>query len=181
MSAGTIRRGSSTPSSKGWILRRRGFSGWRRRRWGVWLCAGRPSEALHLRLSEPGPIEPATGDGVSSQHRGPLAVVDFETGLQDHRRFPALQSRGVSRRVTPVRIAVPDASTCTAASCWRWTEPASRRSTTRIATSPRSSLREFIRRAEERLEDYLKRLDEGDVEDGATRAARARRSTRRTS
>ena len=32
----------------------------------------------------------------------------------------------------------------------------------------RSSLREFIRAADERLEDYLKRLDEGDVEDGGT-------------
>jgi transposase len=32
----------------------------------------------------------------------------------------------------------------------------------------RSSLREFICRADERLEDYLKRLDVGDVEDGAT-------------
>ena len=32
----------------------------------------------------------------------------------------------------------------------------------------RSSLRAFIRAADERLEDYLKRLDEGDVEDGAT-------------
>ncbi len=32
----------------------------------------------------------------------------------------------------------------------------------------RSSLREFIRAADARLEDYLKRLDEGDVEDGAT-------------
>src|SRR5664279_346345 len=32
----------------------------------------------------------------------------------------------------------------------------------------RSSLREFIRAAGERLEDYLRRLDEGDVEDGAT-------------
>ncbi len=30
----------------------------------------------------------------------------------------------------------------------------------------RSSLRTFIRAADERLEDYLKRLDEGDVEDG---------------
>ena len=30
------------------------------------------------------------------------------------------------------------------------------------------SLRAFIRAADERLEDYLKRLDEGDVEDGAT-------------
>jgi DDE family transposase len=32
----------------------------------------------------------------------------------------------------------------------------------------RSSLREFIRAADARLDDYLKRLDEGDVEDGAT-------------
>ena len=32
----------------------------------------------------------------------------------------------------------------------------------------RSSLRKFIRAADERLEDYLRRLDEGDVEDGAT-------------
>jgi transposase len=32
----------------------------------------------------------------------------------------------------------------------------------------RSSLRAFIHAADERLEDYLKRLDEGDVEDGAT-------------
>src|SRR6202161_1563897 len=32
----------------------------------------------------------------------------------------------------------------------------------------RASLREFIRAADERLEDYLKRLDHGDVEDGAT-------------
>ena len=32
----------------------------------------------------------------------------------------------------------------------------------------RASLREFIRAADERLEDYLERLDHGDVEDGAT-------------
>ena len=32
----------------------------------------------------------------------------------------------------------------------------------------RASLRAFIRTADERLEDYLKRLDEGDVADGAT-------------
>ena len=32
----------------------------------------------------------------------------------------------------------------------------------------RSSLRAFIRAADARSEDYLKRLDEGDVEDGAT-------------
>jgi transposase len=32
----------------------------------------------------------------------------------------------------------------------------------------RNSLREFIRAADERLDDYLKRLDQGDVEDGGT-------------
>jgi hypothetical protein len=34
----------------------------------------------------------------------------------------------------------------------------------------RSSLRAFIRAADERLEDYLKRLDEGDLEDGVAGA-----------
>ena len=81
MSARTIRCGSSSPSLTDWSFRRRGFcAGTRRKRWGYVQAtrAGRPSEALHLRLSEPGPIEPAAGDGVSSQHRGPLAVADFE-------------------------------------------------------------------------------------------------------
>src|ERR1700729_2142741 len=38
----------------------------------------------------------------------------------------------------------------------------------------RSSLRAFIRAADERLEDYLKRLDEGDVADGASAGARTK-------
>ena len=40
----------------------------------------------------------------------------------------------------------------------------------------RSSLRAFLHAADERLEGYLKRLDEGDVEDGATSAGRAPRT-----
>ena len=40
----------------------------------------------------------------------------------------------------------------------------------------RSSLRAFIRAADERLEDYLKRLDEGDVADGRQAAGRAPRT-----
>jgi len=71
------------------------------------LCAGRPSEALHLRLSEPGAVEPPAGARSPSQHRGYLAAAQPETGLQDHRRLPARQSRGVSRRVSPIRVAVP--------------------------------------------------------------------------
>ena len=101
------------------------------------------------------------------QHRGPLAVADFETGLQDHRRFSARQSRGVSRRVPPVRIAgrrldlygrellAVDGTRIKAVN-------------NKDRNFTRSSLQEFIRRADEWLEGYLKRLDEGDVEDGAT-------------
>ena len=73
------------------------------------LCAGRSAEALHLRLSEPGSIEPAAGAGSPAQYRGHLAVARPQAGLQDHRRFPTRQSRGVSRRVPPVRAAVPAA------------------------------------------------------------------------
>src|SRR3984885_14871328 len=38
----------------------------------------------------------------------------------------------------------------------------------------RTSLRAFIRAADERLEDYLKRLDDGDVADGASAGARTK-------
>ena len=105
---------------------------------------------------------------MSPQHRGPLAVADFETGLQDHRRFPARQSRGVSRRVPPVRIAVPTPRPCTAASLLAVDGTRINAVNNKDHNFTRSSLREFIRRADEWLEDCLKRLDEGDVEDGAT-------------
>ena len=48
--------------------------------------------------------------------------------------------------------------------CWRSTGPASGRDRNYI----RSSLRELIRAADERLNDYLERLDRSDAEDGAT-------------
>jgi hypothetical protein len=41
----------------------------------------------------------------------------------------------------------------------------SRRSTTRTGNFTRNSLAKFIRVADERLDDYLKRLDAGDVEE----------------
>ena len=64
-----------------------------------------------------------------------------------------------------------------AANCWRSTEPASRRSTTRPQLHP-ASLRAFIRTADERLNECLERLDRGDVEDGATSGgARTKNST----
>jgi hypothetical protein len=39
----------------------------------------------------------------------------------------------------------------------------------------RNSLQDFIRAADERLDDYLRRLDEGDIEEGGTGGARARK------
>jgi hypothetical protein len=66
-------------------------------------------------------------------------------------------------------------STSLAARCWPWTEFGARRSTTRT----RNSLQNFIRAADERLDDDLRRLDEGDVEEGG--AARVRKISPRRS
>jgi len=40
----------------------------------------------------------------------------------------------------------------------------------------RNSLQDFIRAADERLDDYLRRLDEGDIEEGGTATVRARKT-----
>ena len=45
----------------------------------------------------------------------------------------------------------------------------------------RASLQEFIRAADVRLNEYLERLDHGDVEDGATSGGRAPRISPRRS
>src|ERR1019366_6376070 len=44
---------------------------------------------LHLRLFEPGAVEPSAGDGEPPQHRGDLAAPEPEARLQDHRRLSA--------------------------------------------------------------------------------------------
>ena len=59
-------------------------------------------------------------------------------------------------------------STYTAARCWRSTESASRRSTTKITSSPALHYQSPSAARTPRLEDYLTGLDEGDMEDGAT-------------
>ena len=70
-----------------------------------------------------------------TQHRGPLAVADLKPDFKtiaDFRR----DNRAAFAPCSASSCCCADASTCTAANCWRSTEPASRRSTTRIATSP---------------------------------------------
>ena len=45
------------------------------------LRAGRPAEALHLRLPQSGPIEPTAGARVSLQRRGHLVAWRLEARL----------------------------------------------------------------------------------------------------
>ena len=90
---------------------------------------------------------------------------DFKT-IADFRRDNRTAFRAPCSASVPYCCA--DASTCTAASCWRSTEPASRRSTTRIATSPALRCESSSAAPTSGWKTYLKRLDEGDVEDGAT-------------
>ena len=128
MSARTIRCGSSTPSLTDWTLRRRGFfAGSRRKRWGVPATRRATFSKLYI-YGYLNRVRSSRRPGERECHRNievTLAVADFETGLQDHRRFPAQQSRGVSRRVPPVRYCC-----CRPAprpmysreSCWRSTE-----------------------------------------------------------
>src|SRR5450756_3061288 len=73
------------------------------------LCASRSVEALHLRLFEPGAVEPSAGDGEPPQHRGDLAASEPEARLQDHRRLSARQPGGLPVRVPSVRAALPAA------------------------------------------------------------------------
>ena len=42
-------------------------------------------KALHLRLSEPGAVEPSAGGRDPSQYRGDLAAATSEAGFQDDR------------------------------------------------------------------------------------------------
>ena len=59
-------------------------------------------------------------------------------------------------------------STSTDASCWPWTETRIKAVNNKDRNFTRNSLQDFIRAADERLDDYLRRLDEGDIEEGGT-------------
>ena len=104
---------------------------------------------------------------MSSQHRGSLAVADFKVNFKtiaDFRRDNRAAFRAVFRQFVLLcrrldlygrELLAVDGTRIKAVN-------------NKDRNFTRSSLREFIRRADEWLEDYLKRLDEGDVEDGAT-------------
>jgi hypothetical protein len=109
---------------------------------------------------------PQAGDETPPQLRGHLAAAKPKTGLQDHRRLPARQSRRIPISVPSVRTAVPAARPL-------WPRVAGRRRNPhqggqQQGPETQNSLNKFIRAADQRLDDYLRRLDEGDVEEGGT-------------
>src|SRR5450756_3214172 len=60
------------------------------------LCASRSVEALHLRLFEPGAVEPSAGDGEPPQHRGDLAAPSVRAALPAARPFRTRVARKIA-------------------------------------------------------------------------------------
>ena len=97
---------------------------------------------------------------------------DFKT-IADFRADNRKAFRAVFRQFV---AAVPPTQPVRARVAWPWTARASRRSTTRTAISPKNSLEKFIKAVDERLDEYLKRLDEGDAAEAGTGGSRDEKS-----
>ena len=102
---------------------------------------GGAAEDLHLRLSEPHPVQPAPGARDAAQRRADVADRPPDAGLQDHRRLPQGQRQGDPQRLPRVHRAVPPARSCSPRRSWPSTAASSRRSTTATRTSPTASSR----------------------------------------
>ena len=181
MSARTIRCGSSTPSLMGWILRRRGLPGSSRRRRAA--RAMRPRDLLKLyiygylnRVRSSRRLEAETHRNIEViwllRHLKP----DFKT-IADFRRDNRAAFRPVFRQFVLLcrqldlfgrELLAVDGTRIKAVN-------------NKDRNFTRASLREFIRRADAKLDDYLQRLDEGDAAESATRAARGSRTWPRRS
>ncbi len=168
MSARTIRCGSSTPSLTDWTLRRRGFCGSRRKRWGVPATRRATFWKLYIygylnRVRSSRRLETECHRNIEVLWLLRTLKPDFKT-IADFRRDNRAAFRAVFRQFVLLcrrldlygrELLAVDGTRIKAVN-------------NKDRNFTRSSLREFIRRADEWLEDYLKRLDEGDVEDGAT-------------
>jgi len=107
------------------------------------------------------------------QYRGHLAVANLEARLQDHRRLPERQSSRLPRRVPPVHVAVRGLNL--------FGRELLAVDGTRIKAVnnkdrnfTKNSLEKFIKAADRRLDEYLRRLDESDVEEAATDGSRTK-------
>jgi hypothetical protein len=92
------------------------------------------------------------------QHRGHLAFADTEAVLQDHRRFTLLCKR---LDLFGRELLAVDGTRIKAVN-------------NKDRNFTRRSLEKFIKAADERLADYLQRLDEGDAAEQATGGARVK-------
>ena len=90
----------------GWVWLRSGGDGGHR---AARLRADRSAEALHLRLPQPGPLEPTPRGRGASQHRGDLAHPGPASELRDDRRRPAREPGRLPRCIPGVRGPVPRA------------------------------------------------------------------------
>jgi hypothetical protein len=107
------------------------------------------------------------------QHRGNLAVANLEARLQDHRRLPERQSGRLPRRVPPVHVAVPGTQSFRArAAGGGWHADQGGQHKDRNFT--KNSLEKFIKAVDKRLDEYLRRLDESDVEEATTDGSRTK-------
>ena len=137
------------------------------------LCPRGSAEALHLRLPQPGSLEPPARSRDPPQHRGDLAAAASEARLQDHRRFPPRQPQRLPPGLPPVRAALPQLDL--------FGRELLAVDGTRIKAVnnkdrnfTRASLTKFIELADAKLDDYLQRLDQSDATESKTGGSRVK-------
>jgi hypothetical protein len=104
---------------------------------------------------------------VLPQHRGHLAAADFEARFQDDRRLPA-DNRGAFKSVFRQFVLLCRRLDLYGRELLAVDGARIKAVNNKDRNFTRNSLEKFLRAADERLDGYLKRLDEGDVEEDGT-------------
>jgi transposase len=129
--------------------------------------APRSAEALHLRLSQPGSIEPAARSG----SRRNIEAIWLLRGLKSNFKTIAdfrHDNRGAFKSVFRRFVLLCRQFDLYGRELLAVDGTLVKAVNNKDRNFTRASLRAFIRTADERLNEYLERLDRGDVEDGAT-------------
>ena len=97
-----------------------------------------------------------------------------EAGLQNHRRFQERKSHGLQSRVSPVHLVVQGPQAFRARVLLAVDGTRIKAVNNKDKNFKRNSLEKFIKAVDERLEEYLERLDEGDVAEAGTDGSRVK-------